>query len=72
VHLIDSLTCSKCSGSIHILCFIDNQSGIEKKPRHLKLRNPPKRPLPHHSTTLKPDPDFPDLAATAPQFEAIN
>ncbi len=53
--------------------MIDNPGVIEKILRHLKIWDPPERPPPpHRSTTLEPDADFLDWAATARQFDAID
>ena len=73
VYLADPLTCPKCSGRLRILSFIDNPSVIEKILRHLKLWDPPERPLPpRRSTMLEPDADFLAWAATARQFDGID
>ena len=73
VYLADPLTCPKCGGRLRILSFIDNPCVIEKILRHLKLWDPPERPPPpRRSTTLEPDADFLDWAATARQFDAID
>ena len=73
VYLIDPLTCPKCGGRLRIISFIDNPSVIEKILRHLKLWDLPERspPLPP-ATTLAPDPDFLQWAATARQFDGID
>jgi len=53
--------------------LIDNPGVIEKILRQLKIWHPPERPpTPHHSTTLEPDADLLDWAATARQFDAID
>jgi hypothetical protein len=55
--------------------LIDNPGVIEKILRHLKIwdpAEPPPPPPPHRSTTLEPDADFLDWAATARQFNAID
>jgi hypothetical protein len=64
---------AKCGGRLRILSFIDNPCVIEKILRHNKIWNPPERPPPpHRSTTLEPDADFLDWAATARQFDGID
>jgi hypothetical protein len=73
VYLVDPLTCPKCGGRLRILSFIENPCVIEKILRHLKLWDSPERPPPpRRSTTLEPDADFLDWAATARQFDGID
>ena len=73
VYLVDPLTCPKCGGRLRILSFIENPCVIEKILRHLKLWHLPERsPPPRRSTTLEPEADFLDWAATASRFDAID
>lgn len=73
IYLMDPLTCPKCGGRLRILGFIDNACVIEKILRHLKLWDLPERSPPlRRSTTLEPDADFLEWAATAGQFDGLD
>jgi hypothetical protein len=72
-YLTDPLTCPKCGARLRIISSIDNPRVIEKILRHLKLWDLPERsPPPRRCTTMEPDADFLDWAATARQLHGIH